>query len=226
MKREEFEKKFWVEGLTVDIVIFTVHNGELKLLLIKRNNEPFRGDWTLPGGFLQKNEGLKEAALRVLKDKAGIGGVYLEQLYTFDTKGRDPRGEVITIGYFALVPPEDLDLSSNKLDTVELFSLNNLPKLGFDHAEIIEYAKTRLQFKLEYTNVAFSLLPKLFTLSQLQGTYEAIIGKGLDKRNFLKKYLSLGFVKPTTKVFVGGRQRPARLYQFASRKPVNLKKFF
>ena len=226
MKREEFEKKYWVEGLTVDTVVFTVEDSELKVLLTKRSSEPFKGHWSLPGGVLMKSETLSNACSRVLRDKVGIRDVYLEQLFTFDTRGRDPRGDIITVAYFALVPIEDLNLSANNHDTVLLFPVNKLPKLGFDHSIIIEYAKTRLQFKLEYTNIVFSLLPKFFTLSQLQSTYEVILGRKLDKRNFLKKYLSLGFVKPTTKMFVGGRQRPAKLYKFASRKPVNLKKFF
>ncbi|MBI3633431.1 MAG: NUDIX hydrolase [Candidatus Vogelbacteria bacterium] len=226
MDKKEFFQKIWSEWLTVDTVIFTVDQGDLKVLLTKRSNDPFRGMWALPGGFLQKNEQLGVAAARVLKEKTDVKNIYLEQLYTFDKKGRDPRGDVITVSYVALAPIEGLKSVDLNINEVQLFSVDKLPKLAFDHKEIIEYAKVRLQYKLEYTNVVYSLLPKEFTLSQLQAVYEAIFGKGLDKRNFLKKYLSLGFLKSTEKLFVGGRQRPAKLYQFTSRKPTSLKKFF
>ncbi len=210
----------------MDTVIFTVDQEGLKVLLVKRAKDPFKDQWTLPGGFLERGERLLGAAERVLKNKAGVKNVYLEQLYTFDKKGRDPRGDVMTVAYFALAPLDDLKLLVKTGEDTQLFSLDKLPNLGFDHKEIIDYARMRLQFKLEYTNVVFSLLPKFFTLSQLQGVYEAIFGKGFDKRNFLKKYLSLGFIKPTDKLFTGGRQRPAKLYEFTSRRPTSLKKFF
>ena len=218
-------KEFWSGGLTVDAVIFTVDDGKLKVLLINRSQQPFKGNWTLPGGFLKKGEELPLAAARVLKDKTGVRDAYLEQLYTFDKKGRDPRGQIVTVVYFALAPGDKIQ---KFIDTKEanLFSVNRLPKLGFDHGKIIKYAAERLRYKLEYTNIVFSLLPQYFTLGQLQKVYEAILGIRLDKRNFLKKFLSLSLIKPTKKVFSSGRQRPARLYQFVSNKPQTLKKFF
>jgi len=214
-------------GLTTDVVIFTMEDEKLKVLLIKRANEPFKGMWALPGGFLLEKEGSQEAAFRILKEKAGIKNVYLEQLYTFDGSGRDPRGSVCTVSYFALTPRQTITFDPGEdIQTPVFFSADKLPKLAFDHQGIVNYAKKRLQAKLEYTNVVYSLLPKVFTFNQLQGAYETILGKKLDKRNFRKKFSALKLIKPTKKILTGNRQRPAKLYQFISRKPTELKKFF
>src|SRR3989344_2120661 len=206
-------------SITADTVIFTIDENRLKALLIRRANQPFKNWWALPGVFLFKKESVGKAALRALKEKAGVKISYLEQLYTFDSLFRDPRGHVISATYFALCP-------SAKLQKSALFSTNKLPKLAFDHKKIINYAVSRLRAKLEYTNVAYSLLPKYFTLSQLQEVYEIAIGKKTDKRNFRKKFLSLGLIRQTRKKFAGARQRPAKLYEFISRRPAALKKFF
>ena len=194
-------KKYVSPLVTVDVVIFTVESGELKALLIKRANKPFLGDHALPGGFLLQGEASHAAALRILKEKAGVSDVYIEQLYTFDAKGRDPRGPVISVTYFALVPPSDIVLKKGKdIQAPALYLLRHLPKLAFDHTDIVAYAARRLRAKLEYTNVAFSLLPKYFTLFHLQKIYETIMGKKLDKRNFQKKFLSLKLIALTDKV--------------------------
>lgn len=206
-------------SVTADTVIFTIDENRLKVLLIKRANAPFQNWWALPGVFLLKNEGVDKAALRALKEKAGVKISYLEQLYTFDSEHRDPRGHVISTTYFALCP-------NTKLQKSYLFPINKLPKPAFDHKKIINYAVSRLRAKLEYTNAAYSLLPKYFTLSQLQEVYEAVIGKRLDKRNFRKKFLSLGLIRHTRQKLSGARQRPAQLYEFITRRPAELKKFF
>jgi 8-oxo-dGTP diphosphatase len=214
-------------NLTVDVVIFTVAAGELQVLLIRRTNEPFAGAWALPGGYLQKNELSLDSAKRVLHEKAGVTDVYMEQLYTFDDPQRDPRGRHISIVYFALVPEDKLSIHlSHGTQEPTLISLAVLPELAFDHAEMITYARTRLQSKLEYSNVVYSLLPERFTMSALQSTYEAIIGRPLDKRNFQKKYASLGLIEPTSELTKGGKHRPARLYRFKDHTPTELKKFF
>ncbi len=207
--------------LMVDVVIFTIADGQLKVLLVKRTNEPFLDQPALPGGYLQEGEVSLETAERVLRDKAGVSGVYMEQLYTFDAPDRDPRGRHISVVYVALAPEEQL-----KDHQAMLCAIDSLPKLAFDHAEMIEYARKRLQAKLEYTNVAFSLLPRLFTLSELQQTYEIILARVLDKRNFQKKFLSLGLIEPTSGQTKGGQHRPARLYHFKNHRPTELKKFF
>lgn len=217
----------YYQSLTTDIVIFTIENNQLKVLLIKRANEPFKNQWALPGGFIKVNEEPEEAALRVLKDKAGVQNVYVEQLYTFPGSGRDPRGNVITVSYLAFAPFDKIKVNiSDKTQTPTFFAINKLPKLAFDHKRIIHYGLTRLQSKLEYTNTVYSLLPEYFTFDSLHKAYEAILEKKLDKRNFRKKFLMLGLIKPTKKIYKGTRQRPAQLYQFISRKPSTLKKFF
>lgn len=215
------------QSVTTDIVIFTIENNGLKVLLIKRPNKPFKNKWALPGGFILKDEAPEKAALRVLKQKAGIADIYMEQLYTFPGSGRDPRGNIITIAYFALAPINKITIkASKKIQTPTLHSLKKLPKLAFDHKDIIAYALRRLRSKLEYTNVIYSLLPKYFAFNELQNAYETILDKKLDKRNFRKKFLLLGLIDPTRKVHKGIRQRPAQLFQFVSRKPAELKKFF
>lgn len=214
--------------IATDIVIFTIEEDVgLKVLLIKRNQKPFQNSWALPGGFLHDKETTQATAKRILKNKAGIINVYVEQLYTFDSLRRDPRGRIISITYFALVPHQNIKIRSGKnIQTPTLFSIKKLPSLAFDHKNIIQYAQKRLQSKLEYTNVVFSLLPNYFSFNQLQKTYETILSSKLDKRNFRKKFELLGLIKQTKKVLTGNRQRPARLYRFTSRKPTELKKFF
>ncbi len=221
------KKLYQPPGVTVDVAIFTVLNNELKILLIKRNNNPFKGHWALPGGFLFKNETAQNAALRILKSKAGVNNVFIEQLYTFDGEERDPRGHIISISYFALVPAEKLKSGSEgDTQTPTLYPISKLPSLAFDHKKIMEYALKRLRYKFEYTNAAFSLLPKKFAISELQKIYEIVLGKKMDKRNFRKKILALNFIKKTNGVFSGARQRPAMLYKFAFSKPQELKRFF
>jgi len=218
--------KFY-QSVTTDIVIFTIADEQLKVLLIKRANEPFKNQWALPGGFLFEKEDPDKAAIRTLWTKAGIKDVYLEQLYTFGGSGRDPRGKIITISYFALSPQDKIKIVvSDKIQTPTFRSVKKLPDIAFDHNRIITYALQRLQSKLEYTNAVYSLLPHYFTFNQLQRTYEIILNKKLDKRNFRKKFILLVLIKQTRKVLKGERQRPAKLYQFISRKPAELKKFF
>lgn len=221
------QKLYWPPAVTVDVAIFTIEDDTLRVLLIKRTNKPFLGFRALPGGFILKNETTKDAALRILKEKAGVSNKYIEQLYTFDDLRRDPRGHVLTITYFALVPRHKAVLKEDQKSQTPLFySVKKLPRLAFDHKAIIKYAFKRLQAKLEYTNVVFSLLPRYFTLGQLQKTYEIILGRKLDKRNFQKKFLSLNLIKSTKKILKGAQHRPARLYKFNSRRPTELKKFF
>ncbi|OGN06497.1 MAG: hypothetical protein A3B86_03560 [Candidatus Yanofskybacteria bacterium RIFCSPHIGHO2_02_FULL_38_22b] len=215
------------QSVTTDIVIFTIEQEELKVLLIKRAKEPFKNKWALPGGFILENEEPEKAALRVLKNKAGVSNIYMEQLYTFPGSGRDPRGNVITITYFALAPTEKIKIQKSKeTQTPTFYSLKKLPQLAFDHKKIITYALKRLRSKLEYTNVVYSLLPQFFTFNQLQEAYETILDRELDKRNFRKKFILLNLIRSTKKVHKGIRQRPAQLYQFISCRPTELKKFF
>jgi 8-oxo-dGTP diphosphatase len=218
--------KISTHSLAVDVVLFTIENNQLEILLIKRTEEPFKGTSALPGGFVHEGETTRDTANRILKDKAGIENMFVEQLYTFDSPGRDPRGNIFTVTYFALAPREDIQIHvSEKSQNPQFVSVQTLPKLAFDHKDIIKYSIKRLQGKLEYTNAAYSLLPRYFTLAQLQKTYEIIFGQTFDKRNFQKKYFQLDLISPTKKMFKGGRQRPARLYEFKNRKLTELTKF-
>nr|HID14297.1 NUDIX hydrolase [Anaerolineae bacterium] len=201
-------------SVTVDVIIFTLRDGDLQVLLIRRKTSPFQGMWAIPGGFVGIDESLEEAALRELEEETGVRDVYLEQLYTFGGPDRDPRGRVITVTYFALVPANTLQPRAGD-DAAEArwWSVYNLPPLAFDHADILAYALQRLRYKLEYTAVGFELLPETFTLSELQAAYEVILGEKLDKRNFRRKILSAEVIEETGK-YRTGEGRPAKLYRF------------
>jgi len=202
--------------ITVDIVVFTVHEQTLKVLLIERGVAPFKGAYALPGGFVLPEETLEQAAFRELLEETGTTNVYLEQLYTFGDPHRDPRGRVVTVAYYALVPTDKSPLlAGTDAATAGWYPVSALPPLAFDHARIIDYAADRLRNKLEYTNVGFQLLPAKFTLSALQALHEAILGKSLDKRNFRRKILGLGLVKPSKEMQATGR-KPAQLFSFRS----------
>jgi 8-oxo-dGTP diphosphatase len=213
--------------VTVDIVVLTIEDNQLKVLLINRADEPFKGKWALPGGFLWEAESTKQAAERVLLDKGGVRDAYMEQLYTFDSPHRDPRGHIISVTYLALADREKLVIRSSKsTQQPTLYPLSALPALAFDHKEVVDYAKNRLKSKLQYTNLVFALLPAVFTFNQLQTAYEVVFGQSVDRRNFRKKYLSLGLIKPTGEQLSGGRHRPAELFMFNPRKPIELERWF
>lgn len=201
--------------VTVDIVLFTIREKLLHVLLIRRLAQPFVGSYALPGGFLLEGEGLDEAASRELGEETGVEKVYLEQLFTFGRPDRDPRGRVVTVAYYALVPNSQLLQAGSDAGEASWFALNNLPQLAFDHGEIIAYAHRRIANKLDYSNVGFELLPEKFTLSELQIVHEAILGCSLDKRNFRRKISQQGIVEPTREMQKTGR-KPAQLYRFKS----------
>ena len=201
-------------SVTVDVIIFTLRDGDLQVLLIRRKNLPFQGMWAVPGGFVGIDESLEEAALRELEEETGVYDVYLEQLYTFGDVDRDPRGRVITVSYFALIPaPAICPHAGDEATETRWWSVYNLPELAFDHAHILAYALQRLRYKLEYTAVGFELLPDAFTLSELQTAYEIVLGEELDKRNFRRKILSAEVIEETG-VYRTGEGRPAKLYRF------------
>ncbi len=216
MKKKDYNAdKYDKPSVTVDMIIFTVKNDDFNVLLVKRNIHPFKNYWALPGGFVRIEESLDEAAKRELSEETGVKDVYLEQLYTFGAPKRDPRTRVITVAYFALINSKDLELkASTDVSDVKWFSVYKMPELAFDHKIIIEYAVKRLRWKMEYTTVGFKLLPKKFTLSQLQNIYEIIFNKKFDKRNFRKKILSLGLIEPTKEKTMNVSHRPAELYSF------------
>jgi len=208
--------------VTVDIVIFTIQKGVLKVLLVKRRIAPFIGQFAIPGGFVLEDEDLEQAALRELKEETGVADVYLEQLYSFGDPKRDPRGRVVTIAYFALISADRKLEAGTDAAEAAWYPVDKLPALAFDHSAILNYALERLRNKLEYTTVGFQLLPAKFTLTELQEVYEAILGKDLDKRNFRRKMSVLKILKPLREYRRGG-QRPAQLYRFVAARFEKLK---
>ncbi len=193
---EENIHKFKKPSVTVDIVIFTIQNSDLKVLLIKRGIEPFKDKWALPGGFVRIDESLEQAAKRELEEETGVKNVYLEQLYTFGEPKRDPRGRVITVAYMALINSTNIELkATTDVSDAKWFSVSKIPQLAFDHKKIFDYSLQRLKWKFEYTPVAFSLLPEKFAISEIQRIYEIVFNKKFDKRNFAKKILSLNILK-------------------------------
>ncbi|MDV3237535.1 MAG: NUDIX hydrolase [Gammaproteobacteria bacterium] len=204
-------------AVTTDIVIFTIRDGRLKLLLIKRGGEPYQGRWALPGGFVELDEDLEASARRELEEETGVSGVYLEQLYTFGRPDRDPRERVITVAYYALIPSDQVRLqAATDAEAVGWFAFEELPPLAFDHDEIVAMAHQRLVAKLDYSTIAFQFLPREFTLSELQEVYEIIRREPVDKRNFRKQVLALGKLVETKKMKRDGAHRPARLYRVKS----------
>lgn len=208
--------------VTVDVVIFTIQQGVLKVLLVKRRIEPFIGQFAIPGGFVLEDEDLEQAAARELREETGVSDVYLEQLYSFGKPDRDPRGRVVTVAYFALISPDRKLKAGSDAAEAAWFQMDDLPRLAFDHATILNYAWERLRNKLEYTTVGFQLLPEKFTLTELQEVYAAILGKQLDKRNFRRKMSVLKILKPLPEYRRGG-QRPAQLYRFVASRFEKLK---
>ncbi len=211
--------KYKYAVIATDTIIFSLREKELKVLLIKMKKEPFQNCWAAPGGLVRGDESLNDAANRNLYETTGVKDVYLEQLYTFGRVDRDPFGRVVSVAYFALINHSETELTTtDAYEAVRWFSVNRLPKLAYDHDEMVQYAFERLKAKLEYTNIVFGLLPDEFTLSELQQCYEIILDRKLDKRNFRKKILSLKLVESTGRRRRGMAHRPAMLYRFRSRK--------
>jgi 8-oxo-dGTP diphosphatase len=206
-------------ALAVDCVVFGLDEADLKVLLIQRKLTPFQHAWALPGGFVHLDETVDAAARRELEEEAGVSDVYLEQLYTFGDLGRDPRERVVTVAYFALAKLSDHRIrAATDAMGVGWFDLKQLPKLAFDHIDIVTRAHERLRSKVRYAPVGFELLPPRFSLTQLQRLYEIILGTELDKRNFRKKILAMDLLVETDELEQGVRHRAARLYRFDRRK--------
>ena len=206
-------------ALTVDCVVFGLDDNDLKVLFIQRQLEPFIHCWALPGGFVRMDETSDDGALRELEEETGISKVYLEQLYTFSDINRDPRGRVVTVAYYALAKLSDHRIrAATDAENVAWFSVDDPPRLAFDHAKILDMAMQRLRNKVRYAPIGFELLPPKFTLSQLQRLYEIVLTKKLDKRNFRKKILSMELLIETDERETGVAHRAARLYRFDKRK--------
>ncbi len=201
--------------LTVENIILSYENKQIKALLIQRKHDPFKGEWALPGGPVAINESLEEAASRHLSDQSGIDDAYIEQFHTFGAVDRDPRGRSVSVTYYALINSDDMALDPGaEALSAAWFNIYELPELAFDHAEILEFAINRLKEKLKYESIGFNLLPRDFTLSDLQRLIETITGKSLDKRNFRKKILGLNILKESMVIKSKNNKPLATLYHF------------
>lgn len=206
-------------AVTVDCVVFGLDEGDLKVLLIERGIPPFAGRWALPGGFVRMDEDLETAARRELEEETGVVKVYLEQLYTYGEVDRDPRERVISVAHYALVKLSDHRIkAATDARNAAWFSVSDLPTLAFDHERIAATALVRLKGKVRYQPIGFELLPPKFTLTQLQRLYEVVLETPLDKRNFRKKILAMGFLEELDEIEQDVAHRAARLYRFDKQK--------
>jgi 8-oxo-dGTP diphosphatase len=213
--------------VSVDAVVFGYTSKEgLSVLLIKRNVEPFKNSWALPGGLVHDDESLEEAVQRELREEAGISINYLEQLYSFGQPGRDPRNRVISIAYYGLVKPDVFELkASTDANDAAWFNIKHLPNLAFDHTGIISVAHNRLKSKILYEPIGFELLDEKFPFSELEKLYMAVLDRPIDRRNFKKKVTGFGFLEETNeKQSLGGAGRPGNLFRFNESKYFQLKK--
>jgi 8-oxo-dGTP diphosphatase len=220
-------------SLTVDVVLLTAADGALQVLLLQRASSPDAGKWSLPGGFVRIDESLDGAAARVLREKAGLSGVFLEQLYTFGDLARDPRARVVTVGYYALVPAERLvaaGVAGGEASAVArlrvpwagerggpveaLDAAGAVMPLAFDHAEIVGVAVKRLRGKLNYAPIGFRLLPDVFSLRALQQVHEVISARRLNKDSFRRRMLASGQLEATGERRTDVEYRPPELYRF------------
>lgn len=214
--------KFSRPSVTVDVLFFTIKDNKLQVLLIKRAAWPYMGYWALPGGFVRMKEDLDSAAAREIFEECGVKDLFLEQLYTFGDPKRDPRTRVITVAYYALAPETEIkEIQRDEVKEAGYFPVDDLPRMAFDHKQIIQIGFERLKAKIGYSSIAFALLPKQFSLSEIQNVYEIIYGKKIDKRNFRKWILSSGLLASTGKMKKGMAHRPALLYKFEKREILN-----
>ena len=212
----QFESVF-----SVDCVIFGFDEGELKILLIERNEDPFKDWFALPGNLVDNNESIEGAAERILYELTGLKGIYMEQYYTFGEVGRHPRGRVLTVAYYAMIRlngQKELKPVSNYARQAVWVNVKEMPELAFDHSKIFKKGFDKIRNKISYQPIAFELLPEKFTLTQLQSLYEVILNKTLDKRNFRKKMLAYDILKELDEKQKGVSYRAAKLYKFDKRK--------
>lgn len=210
---------------SIDCVLFGFDGKELKILLIERNEEPFKDWWALPGNIVGHDESLDQSAARILYELTGLRGIYMEQYYAFGDPGRHPQGRVITLAYYALIrlggekEPKPISSYAKRANWLPI---TDLPKLAFDHQKIYDKGLEKIKRRIKHQPIAFELLPEKFTLTQLQHVYELVLGKKLDKRNFRKKIISFGVLKELNEKQKGVSYRAAALYKFDKRKYAKL----
>jgi len=219
-KKPQYTYEYPMADNTVDAVVFglgpdTQFDGqnELHVLLIERGDDPFKGMWALPGGYLEEDETIDQAVLRELEEETSVKLAWMEQLYTFGDPGRDPRGRVISTSYLALVRAADVTVEAgDDAAKAKWFPISGLPSLAFDHDKIIKMGLQRLRSKVRWQPIGINVLPEAFTLTELLEVYEAILGHKLDKRNFRAKVMKFGVLIPDGQKRSGGR--PALKYRF------------
>lgn len=205
-------------AVTTDCVVFGFDGNGLNLLLIERGIEPYKGSWALPGGFLNMDETAEQGALRELQEETGVKDIYVEQLQAFTGVERDPRERVLTIAFLAFVRQEKYEvIAGDDAAKAQWFPVNQLPELAFDHKEIIRVALEKLRWKITYEPLAFRLLNNTFTMTQVQTIYEVVLGQTFDRRNFYKKMMALGYIKPTEEQ-ARSTGRPGTLYTLDEKK--------
>ena len=209
-------------AVTTDCVIFGYDGKELKVLLIERGIEPFKGCWAFHGGFLNMDEDALAGARRELKEETGLEDAFIEQFHTFSEPGRDPRGRVITIAHYALVKIQEVE-GGDDAAQARWFPIGEVPPLAFDHDRILRMAMSRLKEKIHFEPVGFELLPDVFTMPQLQNLYEAILEVHFDRRNFASKMLKLGILEDTGDRPAGASSRIPVSYRFNKEKYNELK---
>ena len=203
--------------VSVDIIVFGFEDSKLKLLIGKRQMDPGRGEWSLYGGFVGAMESVDEAANRVLFELTGLRNLYMKQVHTFGAVERDPGERVISVAYCALINVKDYDRHLLEEHGVQLVELNKMPRLYSDHNDMVKRAITLLRRRINTEPLSFNLLPDLFTLTQLQHVYEAVLGEEIDKRNFCKRIKSIDFIEKTELIDKLTSKRGAALYRFNKR---------
>ena len=204
------------QGIHVIVSLFTVEQGVVKVLLIKRKNEPYYGDWVLTGGALYNNETLEEGAYRELKEKTGIENIPIKQFKAFSDINRSPVMRMIAIGYIGIIDSKRVNIlrQSRNTSDADWFPINEVPHLGYDHNEILSSAIEQLKKEIVNSNILKSLFKEGITIPELQKTYEAILEKKFDRRNFRKKILSLNLLEDTNKLSKFKGNKPAKIYKF------------
>ena len=222
MSEQKFCYKYPRPAVTADCVIFGFDGVNIKVLLIQRGLEPYKGAWALPGGFMNMNETIEECALRELKEETGLNGATVEQFHTFTSVDRDPRERVITVAHMALVRLAEVH-GGDDAASARWFALDEIPLLAFDHDYILRMAVMRLRERICFKPVGFDLLPEVFKMSELQNLYEAILGVQFDRRNFYNKMLKLGILAEAEPRPANASRRTPTKYCFNSEKYAELK---
>jgi 8-oxo-dGTP diphosphatase len=208
--------------ITVDVVILTIKNANIQALLVKRTTEPFKGKWAFPGGFMKLDETAEECAKRELEEETGLKNVSVEQFYTFSEVNRDPRERIITVAHYALVKLSEVR-GGDDAASAKWFALNEVPCLAFDHDRILRMALSRLKERICFEPVGFELLSDVFTMTELQNLYEAILEVKFDRRNFYNKMLKLGILTEAEPRPANASRRTPSKYRFNAEKYAELK---